>query len=339
MRRFLLLAATIATGGLIALNVPVPVAPLAPRAGPPLTSVAAWGYQLQNVDASLVPPEVDMLVVDYSRDGTAGRVLTAADVGALRLRPDGSRRIVLCYLSIGEAENYRFYWNPGWAARAPDWLGSENASWKGNFAVKYWQPEWQQLIVNPDALKQTWLDRLSGMLAAGTKPYLDQIIEAGFDGVFLDRVDAFEPVQAGNPNAKSAMIDFIETISSYSKARRPGFIVVSQNGEQLLADPRMRAAVDGVAKEDLFFGETGDGVSNTPTETRQTIALLNRAKSDGRPVFVIEYLSDPERQRRAAESLHSLGYIGLFAERGLKSPPAVTPLLSFHETTTGPNMR
>ena len=51
-------------------------------------------------------------------------------------RPVGTqcRSMVLAYLSIGEAEDYRGYWDPSWVDAsgvpipgvAPAWLGAEN---------------------------------------------------------------------------------------------------------------------------------------------------------------------------------------------------------------------
>ena len=44
-----------------------------------------------------------MLVLDLeANDGT----LTAADVASLKEKPQGGRRLVLCYLSVGEAATY-----------------------------------------------------------------------------------------------------------------------------------------------------------------------------------------------------------------------------------------
>ncbi|MCI0471716.1 MAG: endo alpha-1,4 polygalactosaminidase, partial [Candidatus Aminicenantes bacterium] len=80
------------------------------------------------------------------------------------------RRLVLAYLSIGEAENYRWYWQAGWKPGNPSWLGAENPDWKGNYAVSYWASEWQAIVFQ----------------------YVDAIIAAGFDGVYLDKIDEYE---------------------------------------------------------------------------------------------------------------------------------------------------
>ena len=46
--------------------------------------------------------------------------------------------MIIAYLSIGEAEDYRFYWNK----KKPNWIVKENENWEG----KYWSPEWKSII-------------------------------------------------------------------------------------------------------------------------------------------------------------------------------------------------
>ena len=49
-----------------------------------------------------------------------------------------SAKTVLCYLSIGEAESYRPYWQKSWKTEKPAFLLKENPNWAGNYRVKYW---------------------------------------------------------------------------------------------------------------------------------------------------------------------------------------------------------
>ena len=116
---------------------------------------------------ALAAVNVDLLVVDAEAED--GR-LTPDEIDRLRRKPNGARRLVLCYLSIGEAEAYRDYWDPEWESNPPDWLLSENPNWPGNYLVRYWDTEWQAIVFDQ----------------------LDRIMEAGFDGVYLDLVDAYE---------------------------------------------------------------------------------------------------------------------------------------------------
>ena len=301
-----------------------PQPPLPAREGPAISSARSWGYQLQNVSAGAIPDAIDLIVVDYSRDGSAGRALSRPEVAALRERADGSRRIVLCYLSIGEAESYRSYWRDGWSANPPAWLGPENAKWKGNYAVRFWEPDWQRLIV-ADPPAASLPGRLMAALFPAPYAYLDTIIEAGFDGVMLDRVDAYEKVLDARPAARAEMMAFVARISAAAKRRRPGFLVVPQNAEELSADAAYRNTIDAMVKEDLIFGEGGDGVANDPAETRSMIAMLEAAKAAGLPVFTVEYVAGPERQKTALRDWRAIGVIGTFARRALNEPPTLPP--------------
>ena len=84
-----------------------------------LKAVDSWGYQLQNVRSRLVAKDkFDVLVVDYSRDGTEARAFSREAVARMRHRSNEPERIVLAYLSIGEAEAYRYYWQPTWTSTA-----------------------------------------------------------------------------------------------------------------------------------------------------------------------------------------------------------------------------
>ena len=70
-----------------------------------MAHVDSWGYQLQNVRPRLIAPDgFDILVVDYSRDGSDSEALKPGAVDRLRERSGQPGRIVLSYLSIGEAE-------------------------------------------------------------------------------------------------------------------------------------------------------------------------------------------------------------------------------------------
>lgn len=289
--------------------------------------IKAWGLQLQNVLPLAIPAPVDVMVVDSGRDTTDGRGWTKARVESLRRRDAGPRRIVLAYLSIGEAENYRHYWHPSWTTSPPAWLGRENQAWKGNFAVRYWHPEWQSLIVARDP---TMLSRLLDRLLPERKPFIDRILEAGFDGVYLDRVDAFDDwaAERGEERAEADMAAFVRDIASYARSRRPGFLIVPQNGEELIAKPGYVDLIDAVAKEDLLFGIGGDGTANEPDTVAATAVHLDRALAKGKPVLVVEYLPDDGRRAEAARAIAARGYVPLFADRPLKRPPELPPTLS-----------
>ena len=191
---------------------------------PPATSLAnakSWGYQLQGIDAATIAASpYDLVVIDYSRDGTEGGVLTAAEIARMKVKPDGTQRLVICYLSIGEAESYRYYWAKRWSWMSwggwrwfwrlfgerlqPGWLGSQNPEWKGNYAVRYWHPGWQDLIIN----------------APGN--YLERVMSLGFDGVYLDKIDQFVDMEGENKNSRGDMIAFVDRLAKKARALEAG---------------------------------------------------------------------------------------------------------------------
>ena len=125
----------------------------------------------QNLLDAVAVTDFDLVILDFFFHGEP---YSAAQIDKLKRKGNGGRRLLLAYMSIGEAEDYRFYWQDGWRDRPPVWLREENPDWAGNYLVEYWQPQWQKIIYgNADA-------------------YLDRIMAAGFDGVYLDIIDAYE---------------------------------------------------------------------------------------------------------------------------------------------------
>lgn len=99
---------------------------------------------------------------------------SASEVDELRKKANGGTRLVIGYLSIGEAEDYRYYWRADWDSHPPEWIEAENPDWEGNYKVNYWNEDWKAIIFGKE------------------ESYLKKIIDAGFDGAYLDIIDAFE---------------------------------------------------------------------------------------------------------------------------------------------------
>jgi cysteinyl-tRNA synthetase, unknown class len=251
------------------------------------SEVTSWHYQLQGIEPSTIAKSsADMVVIDYSGENGP---FTRAQIEQMRRKPDGSRRIVLAYMSIGEAETYRWYW----PQRSSAWLGSENLEWRGNYGVRFWHPDWQAIIFE----------------------YTDKIIAAGFDGVYLDKVDEFE--QMGH---EDDMVEFVSRISRRAKSQREDFLVVSQNGDALIPNPKFRQAIDAFAREDLFYGENADGERNSSDSIRQNIRRLKVLAAEGKPVFVVEYPRNDEQGWIAWREIADQEFIGLLARRALDRP-------------------
>ena len=115
----------------------------------------------------------DLIIIDPFFDGEE---LTPDEVESLKVKANGGTRLIIAYMSIGEAENYRYYWNSEWEldSNSPSWLEEANLDWPDNYKVRYWNEEWQRIIYS------------------GDDSYLTLIQNNGFDGVYLDIIDAFE---------------------------------------------------------------------------------------------------------------------------------------------------
>ena len=113
----------------------------------------------------------DLLIMDLFFNDSE---FTGAEISQLKTKSNGGKRLVISYMSIGESEDYRYYWNSDWETAPPVWLDEENPDWEGNYKVKYWNSDWQSIIYGND------------------NSYLKKILDANFDGVYLDIIEAFE---------------------------------------------------------------------------------------------------------------------------------------------------
>ena len=236
-----------------------------------LSSVRSWGYWLQGADVqTLVYCAHDLLVIDYSADGSDGTAYGPEQIAEVR---DSGKR-VLAYFSIGEAENYRFYWGQSWQPGSPEFIGPENPDWEGNYKVKYWMEGW-------------WESAL--------KPYLDRIIAAGFDGVYLDIVDAYYYWGENGYDMElcaDRMVELVERIAAYARnLTTQAFIVSPQNGLSIIDDASsIRSSsyldiVDAVGLEDLYFNYF------SLADKAYRLNLLALFHGAGKKILNVEYIA------------------------------------------------
>lgn len=265
--------------------------------------VKSWAYQLQRLDmAALAASPFDLLVIDHAPDRVESVELLfrRSEIEPLKTKADGSRRLVLAYVSIGEAERYRFYWDEAWrtGSACPAWLGPANPQWAGNYPVEYWQPAWQQIVFG------------------ATDSYVDRVLAAGFDGIYIDRADVYEQV-LGRPGAKADMVAFLARLIDHARAEKPDAIVVLQNAEELVRVKDVRMRIDGVAKESLYFNPDTSGGPTLAAERTAAEADLRLAKKAGRAVMVVEYVDRADQVAAARRQAGRDGFMLHFAERTL----------------------
>ncbi|MGP1428847.1 MAG: endo alpha-1,4 polygalactosaminidase [Fusobacterium sp.] len=123
-------------------------------------------YSIDEYYQALKNTNYDLLLIEVSYDNV---FFTKEQIEELKIKKNGGKRIVIAYLSVGEAEDYRLYWKKEWNKNKPDWIVKENENWEGNYIVKYWNPKWKEII----------------------KQYQKKLDEIGVDGYLLDTLDSY----------------------------------------------------------------------------------------------------------------------------------------------------
>jgi cysteinyl-tRNA synthetase len=283
-----------------------------------LTDVAFWAYQLQSISEpgaveTLVGSHYDMLVLeptctDWSSDDrdfdTKGMVVQVKRSPA---SDSTYRKLVIAYIDIGEAEDWRWYWDPEWPewdcigdppAAWPDYvLACDPDGWTGNYPVAYWDEAWKDIILygqntgsHPDR------DYASA---------LDEVIKHGFDGIYLDWVEGYEntdvitAAQAAGLDPALEMIGFIQEMRDYATARNPNFIIIQQNAAALIEGrPGLTETIDGIAQEAIWYDGDATDDWNDPDGydwindaglTDYYIGYLDQYLAAGLPVLNCEY--------------------------------------------------
>ena len=268
-----------------------------------LDGVKTWAYQLKDVSQDkidkIIASPFDMVIIDSSMFPEGKEIhLTRDQVESMKKKPDGGRRIVIAYFSAGEAEDFRDYWKPAWNKKRPGWVYKADKDWKGDFIVKYWDPEWQKIIYgSPNAL-------------------IDRIMEAGFDGVSIDRVDAYYYF-GDTEERRVQMIDLVKRISNYMRAKNPQAVILAQNAEELLDKPDYIDAIDATVKEDLVFGISHKESGNPAGDITHSTKLLDDSKAKGKRVFVVEYLAKKENIAKAREFMKQHDFVLYVGQRDL----------------------
>ena len=276
----------------------VPISPGdVPMGAPDWLAVNDFLYQLQRARPKRIDETAfDLVVVSIGAAGGSPEVIENLKHGP------GGDKIILCYMSIGQAENYRFYWQREWSQNPPPWLDEPDADWAGDYWVRYWHPDWQRIIYG------------------SPESFLDQILELGFDGVYLDRVDTYQyyDEKEGRETAAREMADFIIDLAAYARERHPGFGVFPQNSEELgTRFPDYLETVTGIGIEDIYYGYPRDHEPSPPDWTAERQAILDQWVAAGKLVLTIDYTARPEQIADAYQRARDRGYVPYVTDRSL----------------------
>ena len=269
-----------------------------------LMDINSWAYQLQNIDISQIAENSTsrLIVIDYSADGSSEGQFTPEQIS--RIKSGGKK--VISYISIGEAEDYRSYWQDEWLTHPPPWLGGENLNWEGNYKVRFWDAQWQRIIFS----------------------YIDTIHSQGFDGIYLDIIDAYYYWSAENPQepkAASRMIKFVLNIRDrVSALTDDDFFIIPQNGEFIINEADVSEelkmkyfdAIDGIGVEDVFF--RGDRDEDNPFDKdTQRLEVLQEYVDNEKKVFSVEYLTDSNLIQQYLREVKQYNFVPYTSTRDL----------------------
>jgi len=312
---------------------------------PNLTDIAHWLYL---IDVNLEPDTVeqiaasehDMVVLDFIPSEKNNRDYPMATVVS-QLHNAAHPKLVIAYIDIGQAEEYRTYWQPGWDIGNPDWIvGADPDGWEGNFPVAYWYDEWREI----------WL---------GADGYLQAILETGFDGVYLDWVEAYSDenvvalAQQEGVDPVQEMIWWVGDITDFSQTQKPDFIIISQNAAELAENDEYLDIIDAIAQEQVWFDGGADNVppgdcplprtdaeidttayrdslspecrevyENFPDSTlhvssEEYLHYLTLAHDKGVTIFTVDYAMKPDHIAWTYQTSQTLGFIPFVGNRAL----------------------
>jgi cysteinyl-tRNA synthetase len=255
----------------------------APAVLRPWTDVHNWIIWLDRPDlAQIASSSFELAVIDYSSDRTPAGEFTAAQIDALR-SGQCSRR-VLAYIDIGLAENYRFYWQPGWRTGNPSWIGDPDPDRPTDFSIQFSNPAWRQIM----------------------ERYLDRVIAQGFDGVYLDRLDSY----ADTPTGAQDMLDLVRAMAAYARARSPlgeDFGVFVQNEPHFAAD--LVAVLTGIGNEAAYFAPTDQATTDAWRAAMESGLDVIRQGSRGHLVLTVDFANTPANIAEAYNRARAKGYV------------------------------
>ena len=317
-----------------------------------LAAVSHWYYFL-SVDLEsdgdafdrVAASSYDMVVIDtiFTEKESADE---AAEVRALvaRLQNAQHPKLVLAYIDIGQAEDFRTYWQDGWRIGDPEWIvGGDPDGWEGNYPVAYWHEAWRAI----------WL---------GDAGYLQAILDAGFDGIYLDWIEAYDDknvaakAEDDEVDARQEMIWWVEDLADYCRARQSDFLVIAQNAAGLAEEASYRQTIDAIAQEQVWFDGAADNdpqgdcplpatdadvdteayaqhlkaidegcyrtyvdypESTLHVSSEEYIQALKRAQQKGLPIFTVDYALQCANIVWVYETSRDLDFVPFASERAL----------------------
>jgi len=181
--------------------------------------------------------------------------------------------ICIAYVSLGEAEDYRWYWDE---MKHKDFVLEENPDWEGNYYIDPRSEEWKQYFIYR---------------------VIPKVLKDGYDGLFLDTIDTAEYLEWKDEEKYKGAMDAMAELIKAIRKNYPRIIIISNNGLAII--DKFAPYVDIALVEDLYTmydfekNEYGSQDVETTKENRQLLQKISREYNI--PVLTLEY-SDKQKE-------------------------------------------
>jgi cysteinyl-tRNA synthetase len=310
-----------------------------------LAEVSRWLYLIgADLEAEtvqrIVASQYDMVVLDFLPSEENNTDYPMADV-VTRLHDAQHPKLVIAYVDVGQAENYRRYWQEAWEIGDPEWIvGEDPDGWEGNYPVAFWYDEWQEIWLGADGI-------------------LQQILDDGFDGLYLDWIEAYADenviamAEQDGVDPVEEMIWWVRSVSDFVKSRCDDCVIIAQNAAELAEYDDYVEAIDAIAQEQVWFdgGADNDPPGDCPlprsdaevdteayrdslsepcrryfdsdpdsplhVSSEEYLYYLTLAQRKGILIFTVDYALDPENVSWVYETSRALGFVPFLSTRAL----------------------
>lgn len=187
-------------------------------------------------------------------------------------------KILMGYLSLGEVENYRFYFHD---VKKQGILLKENPNWKGSFYVDVRNPLWAKRVV---------------------EDLVPKILQEGFDGIFLDTLDNAEFLEDTDPHTYKGMKEAAVNLVKAIRQNYPQIKIMMNRGFQIL--PKVVNVIDMELGEAIYSGYDFDKKNyklQTREEYQEAVEILKEAQEQNPKlkVFTLDYWNKKDTQKIA----------------------------------------
>ena len=238
--------------------------------------------------------------VDWRHLARDAQMVILAGDPRLPLRDLPNETIRLGYVSIGEADAHRGYWQ---AVRDQSYLVEANPNWPENMRVDVRDRHWQEILLGQE---------------------IPRLMELGFDGLMLDTIDTAPYLEETDPARFGGSRQALSNLVAAIRRTFPKAVLVA-NGTSGLVD--VAPHVDGFVVEGVFATyDFGRRLYRPTTEEERTwkLAQIDKARQVApRPVFTIEYadVGDIALAQTAADESRRRGFKPYVGVRDLNTLP------------------